>query len=83
MLILTQLEDFDKKVRVLGVGGAGIMHELLHKTSDARYVLKEMQIKNKTQMKVLPRPVWTVGADMMVYRFGYCVRVRPRWSTQS
>jgi hypothetical protein len=39
-------------VRVLGVGGAGIVHELLHKTSGARYALKEMEIKNKTQMKV-------------------------------
>jgi hypothetical protein len=51
VLFSTQLEDFEK-VRVLGVGGAGIVHELLHKTSGARYALKEMEIKNKTQMKV-------------------------------
>jgi hypothetical protein len=44
-------------VRVLGVGGAGIVHELLHKTSGARYALKEMEIKNKTQMKVTARGV--------------------------
>jgi hypothetical protein len=29
--------------------GAGIVHELLHKTSGARYALKEMGIKNKTR----------------------------------
>jgi hypothetical protein len=55
-LRVSQLEDFEK-VRVLGVGGAGIVHELLHKTSGARYALKEMEIKNKTQMKVTARGV--------------------------
>jgi hypothetical protein len=49
----------------LGVGGAGIVHELLHKTSGTSYVLKEMEIKNKTKMKVASRPMWTVRIDVM------------------
>jgi serine/threonine protein kinase len=46
-----QLEDFEK-VRVLGVGGTGIVYELLHKTNGSRFAMKEMEIKNKTQMKM-------------------------------
>lgn len=46
-----QLHDFEK-VRVLGVGGAGIVYELLHKTNGTRFAMKEMEIKNRTQMKM-------------------------------
>ncbi len=49
--IVKWLEDFDK-VRVLGVGGTGIVYELLHKSNGQRYAMKEMEIKNKTQMKM-------------------------------
>jgi hypothetical protein len=34
-------------VRVLGVGGAGIVHELLHKTSGARCALIEMEMQEQ------------------------------------
>ena len=34
-----QLEEFEK-VRVLGVGGTGIVYELLHKTNGKRYAMK-------------------------------------------
>ena len=45
------MEDFEK-VRVLGVGGTGIVYEILHKTNGQRYALKEMEIKNKAQMQM-------------------------------
>jgi serine/threonine protein kinase len=37
---------------VLGVGGTGIVYELLHKSNGQRYAMKEMEIKNKTQMRM-------------------------------
>lgn len=49
--IVRWLEDFEK-VRVLGVGGTGIVYEILHKTNGQRYALKEMEIKNKAQMQM-------------------------------
>ena len=49
--IVRWLEDFEK-VRVLGVGGSGIVYELLHKTNGQRFAMKEMEIKNKTQMNM-------------------------------
>lgn len=39
-------------MRVLGVGGTGIVYELLHKTNGQRFAMKEMEIKNKTQMQM-------------------------------
>eukprot|EP01039_Chlorochromonas_danica_P000439 gene439-473_t len=49
--IVRWLEDFEK-VKVLGVGGTGIVYELLHKTNGQRYAMKEMEIKNKAQMQM-------------------------------
>ena len=49
--IVRWLEDFEK-VRVLGVGGTGIVYELLHKSNGKRYAMKEMEIKSKAQMKM-------------------------------
>lgn len=49
--IVRWLEEFEK-VRVLGVGGTGIVYELLHKTNGQRYAMKEMEIKNKAQMQM-------------------------------
>jgi serine/threonine protein kinase len=40
------------RVRVLGVGGTGIVYELLHKSNGQRYAMKEMEIKNAAQMKM-------------------------------
>jgi serine/threonine protein kinase len=45
------LEDFEK-VKVLGVGGTGIVYELLHKSNGQRFAMKEMEIKNKAQMQM-------------------------------
>ena len=45
------MEDFEK-VRVLGVGGTGIVYELLHKTNGQKFAMKEMEIKNKPQMEM-------------------------------
>ena len=45
------MEEFEK-VRVLGVGGTGIVYELLHKSNGKRYAMKEMEIKNKLQMQM-------------------------------
>lgn len=39
-------------MRVLGVGGTGIVYELLHKTNGQRFAMKEMEIKNKAQMQM-------------------------------
>lgn len=50
-VIVRWLEDFEK-IRVLGVGGTGIVYELLHKTNGSRYAMKEMEIKNKPQMEM-------------------------------
>jgi serine/threonine protein kinase len=50
--IAAQLEDFEK-VRVLGVGGTGIVYELLHKSNGQRYAMKEMEIKNKVNFTSL------------------------------
>ena len=36
----------------MGVGGTGIVYELLHKTNGQRYAMKEMEIKNKAQMQM-------------------------------
>ena len=49
--IVKWLEDFEK-VKVLGVGGTGIVYELLHKTNGLRFAMKEMEIKNKAQMQM-------------------------------
>jgi serine/threonine protein kinase len=38
-----------EKVKVLGVGGTGIVYELYHKTTFARYALKEIEIRNQKQ----------------------------------
>lgn len=45
------MEDFEK-VKVLGVGGTGIVYELLHKSNAQRFAMKEMEIKNKQQMQM-------------------------------
>ncbi|KAJ1442069.1 kinase-like domain-containing protein, partial [Ochromonadaceae sp. CCMP2298] len=50
-MIVRWLEEFEK-VRVLGVGGTGIVYELLHKRDGQRCAMKEMEIRNKTQMKL-------------------------------
>jgi serine/threonine protein kinase len=47
--IVKWLEDFEK-VKVLGVGGTGIVYELLHKSNGGRYAMKELEIKSKPQM---------------------------------
>jgi serine/threonine protein kinase len=49
--IVRWLEDFEK-VKVLGVGGTGIVYELLHKSNGQRFAMKEMEIKNKPQMQM-------------------------------
>ncbi|CAE7502473.1 CPK3, partial [Symbiodinium microadriaticum] len=49
--IVRWLEEFEK-VRVLGVGGTGIVYELLHNANGQRYAMKEMEIKNKAQMQM-------------------------------
>jgi serine/threonine protein kinase len=45
------LESFEK-IRVLGVGGTGIVYELLHKNNGKRYALKEIEIKNAKQREM-------------------------------
>ena len=47
-LSITQLESFEK-VKVLGVGGSGIVYELLHKSNGNSYALKEIEIKSQRQ----------------------------------
>jgi len=49
--IVRWLEEYEK-VRVLGVGGTGVVYELLHKTNGQKYAMKEMEIKNKAQMQM-------------------------------
>lgn len=39
LITLKQLEDFEK-VKVLGVGGTGIVYELLHKSNGSRFAMK-------------------------------------------
>eukprot|EP01036_Dinobryon_divergens_P032277 gene32277-41831_t len=51
LMRLAHLEEFEK-VRVLGVGGTGIVYELLHKSNGKRYAMKEMEIKSKQQMQM-------------------------------
>ena len=48
-MIVKWIDDFEK-VKVLGVGGTGIVYELMHKTNGIRYAMKEMEIKNNAQM---------------------------------
>ena len=43
--IVRWLEDYEK-IRVIGVGGTGVVYELLHKRNGAKYAMKEMEIKN-------------------------------------
>lgn len=50
--IVKWLEEFEK-VKVLGVGGSGIVYELLHKTNGQRFAMKEIEIKNKSQMEMV------------------------------
>lgn len=47
--------DFYEKIRVLGTGGSGIVYELKHKRSGQRYALKEMEMKNREQLKCAVR----------------------------
>lgn len=35
----------------LGTGGSGVVYELLHKTTGQRSAMKEMEIKNREQLK--------------------------------
>mmetsp|Transcript_25523 Transcript_25523/g.37678 ORF Transcript_25523/g.37678 Transcript_25523/m.37678 type:complete len:829 (+) Transcript_25523:68-2554(+) len=49
--IVRWLDEFEK-IKVLGVGGAGIVHELLHKTNGQRYAMKEMELTGKAQLKM-------------------------------
>ena len=49
--IVRWLEEYEK-VRVLGVGGTGVVYELLHKANGQKYAMKEMEIKNKAQMQM-------------------------------
>ena len=49
--VCAQLDDFEK-VRVLGVGGTGIVYELLHNTNGTRFAMKEMEIKTSYQMQM-------------------------------
>ena len=51
LAIVSWLAEFEK-VRVLGVGGSGIVYELLHKANGSRFAMKEMEIKNKKQMQM-------------------------------
>ena len=37
---------------MLGVGGTGIVYELLHKSDGRRFAMKEMEIKNRIQMQM-------------------------------
>lgn len=52
--IVRWLDDYEK-VRVLGVGGTGIVYELLHKANGRKFAMKEMEIKNKSQMQMALR----------------------------
>ncbi len=45
------MESFER-IRVLGVGGTGIVFELLHKSNGRRYALKEIEIKNQRQREM-------------------------------
>jgi len=51
LAIVKWLHDFEK-VRVLGVGGTGIVYELLHNTNGSRFAMKEMEIKTSYQMQM-------------------------------
>ena len=39
-------------MRVIGVGGTGIVYELLHKSDGRRYAMKEMEIKSAHQKQM-------------------------------
>eukprot|EP00601_Ochromonadales_sp_CCMP2298_P024078 CAMPEP_0173285796 /NCGR_PEP_ID=MMETSP1143-20121109/8825_1 /TAXON_ID=483371 /ORGANISM="non described non described, Strain CCMP2298" /LENGTH=615 /DNA_ID=CAMNT_0014224019 /DNA_START=59 /DNA_END=1906 /DNA_ORIENTATION=- len=51
LAIVKWLDEFEK-VRVLGVGGTGIVYELLHNTNGQRFAMKEMEIKTSYQMQM-------------------------------
>ena len=48
--IVRWLAEYEK-VKVLGVGGSGIVHELRHKKRGDRFAMKEMKRANKDQMR--------------------------------
>jgi hypothetical protein len=54
--IVRWLDDFER-VKVLGVGGTGIVYELKSKNDSKRYAMKEMEIKNAAQMKMALKEV--------------------------
>mmetsp|Transcript_14996 Transcript_14996/g.24825 ORF Transcript_14996/g.24825 Transcript_14996/m.24825 type:complete len:1019 (-) Transcript_14996:236-3292(-) len=39
-----------EKIKVLGIGGSAVVHELKHKRTGKRYAMKEMEIKHKGMM---------------------------------
>ena len=41
-----------EKIKVLGVGGSAVVHELKHKRTGKRYAMKEMEIKNRGMMEM-------------------------------
>ena len=41
--IVRWLDEYEK-VRVLGVGGTGIVYELVHKKSGNKFAMKEMEV---------------------------------------
>jgi len=49
-IIATRFHDV-QKLRILGVGGQGIVYEVYNKALDIRCAMKEIQITNDTQMK--------------------------------
>ena len=49
--IVKWLDEYEK-VRVLGVGGTGIVYELSHRISGKKFAMKEMEIKSKAQMNM-------------------------------
>jgi serine/threonine protein kinase len=62
-----QLDDFEK-VRVLGVGGTGIVYELLHNTNGTRFAMKEMEIKTSYQMQVTARCLCCAAFCFTIFR---------------
>jgi serine/threonine protein kinase len=51
LTIVKWLDDFER-VKVLGVGGTGIVYELRHKLDGRKFAMKEMEIKNAAQMRM-------------------------------
>ena len=39
-----------EKIKVLGIGGSAVVHELKHKRTGKKYAMKEMEIKNRGMM---------------------------------